>query len=86
MLSSVLRSQRAVQVNIVIMRAFVSLRQMLLSHEELARRLATLETQYAEQNIQIQAVFEAIRELMNPDLSEDTSDVRRIGFHREEEE
>ena len=89
MLSSVLRSARAVQVNIAIMRAFVRLRQMLLSHEELARRLAVLEEKYAEQNVQIQAVFEVIKELMNPDLSEDTAGtptVRRIGFHRGEDE
>ena len=87
MLSSVLNSKQAIQVNIAIMDAFVRLRQVLLSHEELARRLTTLEGQYTEQNTQIQAVFGAIRELMNPDLSEDTEDpspVRRIGFHREE--
>ncbi len=89
MLSGVLRSPRAVQVNIAIMRAFVRLREMLASNEEFARRLAALEAQYAAQNIQIQGVFEAIHQLMNPDLSEDpedTSMVRRIGFHREEEE
>lgn len=63
MLSSVLRSARAVQVNIEIMHAFVQLRQMLASNAELSRRLATLEKKY---DIQFKAVFDAIRELMTP--------------------
>ena len=63
MLSSVLHSTRAIQVNIEIMRAFVRLRQMLSSNAELSRKLATLEKKY---DIQFKAVFEAIRELMSP--------------------
>jgi len=63
MLSSVLRSARAIRVNIAIMRAFVQLRQMLLSHKELAQKLATLERKY---DAQFSVVFEAIRQLMNP--------------------
>ena len=63
MLSSVLRSTRAIQVNVEIMRAFVRLRQMLSSNAELSRKLATLEKKY---DIQFMAVFEAIRELMTP--------------------
>jgi len=63
MLSSVLHSDRAIQVNIEIMRAFVRLRQMLSSNAELSRKLATLEKKY---DIQFKAVFEAIRELMTP--------------------
>ena len=63
MLSSVLRSHRAVQVNIEIMRAFVRLRQILASHKDLARRLDGLERKY---NSQFKAVFDAIRELMEP--------------------
>jgi len=63
MLSSVLRSDRAIQVNIEIMRAFVRLRQMLASNAELSRKLATLEKRY---DIQFKAVFDAIRELMTP--------------------
>jgi hypothetical protein len=61
MLSSVLRSHRAVQVNIGIMRAFVKLREMLASHKELARRLEELERKY---DAQFKVVFEAIRQLM----------------------
>ncbi|MHB8858316.1 MAG: ORF6N domain-containing protein [Thermoleophilia bacterium] len=61
MLSSVLHSKRAVQVNIEIMRTFVQLRQMLSSHADLARKLAALEKKY---DTQFKAVFEAIRELM----------------------
>jgi len=63
MLSSVLRSGRAVQVNIAIMRAFVKLREMLASHRDLARRLEEMEKKY---DAQFRVVFDAIRELMRP--------------------
>jgi len=74
MLSSVLHSTRAIQVNIEIMRAFVRLRQMLSSNVELSRKLATLEKKY---DIQFKAVFDAIRDLMTP---LDTGKKRPIGF------
>ena len=73
MLSSVLRSKRAVQVNVEIMRAFVRLRRMLASKEALARKLAALEKKY---DSQFRIVFDAIRELMAPP----TPERRRIGF------
>ncbi len=73
MLSGVLRSERAVQVNIEIMRAFVRLRGLLSSNEELLQRLDEVERQY---DAQFQRVFEAIRELMrSPETPR-----RRIGF------
>ena len=74
MLSSVLRSARAVQVNIAIMRTFVRLREMLLSNAELARKLAALENKY---DAQFKVVFDAIRELMLPP----DPPRRKIGFH-----
>jgi len=74
MLSSVLRSSRAVQVNIAIMRTFVRLREMLLSNADLARKLADLENKY---DAQFKVVFDAIRELMLPP----ESPRRKIGFH-----
>jgi Asp-tRNA(Asn)/Glu-tRNA(Gln) amidotransferase A subunit family amidase len=74
MLSSVLKSQRAVQVNIEIMRAFVRLRRMLASHADLARRLDALEQNY---DAQFKAVFDAIRELMTPTVPRRR---RAIGF------
>jgi len=74
MLSSVLRSSRAVQVNIAIMRTFVRLREMLLSNAELARKLAALENKY---DAQFKVVFDAIRELMLPP----DPPRRKIGFH-----
>jgi hypothetical protein len=74
MLSSVLRSERAVRVNIEIMRAFVQLRQMLSTHVDLARKLAALEKRY---DAQFKVVFDAIRELTTPP---ETSRKRRIGF------
>ena len=61
MLSSVLRSARAVQVNIEIMRAFVRLREILATHKDLARKLNALEKKYDEQ---FKVVFDAIRQLM----------------------
>ncbi len=63
MLSSVLKSKRAVQVNIEIMRAFVRLRRMLSVHKDLERKLTDLEQKYNEQ---FKIVFEAIRQLMTP--------------------
>ena len=74
MLSSVLRSSRAIQVNIAIMRAFVQLRQMLASNAELSRKLAALEKNY---DIKFKAVFEAIRQLMSPS---EPKKKRPIGF------
>lgn len=74
MLSSVLRSPRAVQVNIEIMRAFVQLRQMLSGHADLARKLASLEKKY---DAQFRVVFDAIRELMTPP---EPKKKRPIGF------
>jgi hypothetical protein len=63
MLSSVLRSDRAVKVNIEIMRTFVRLRQMAITHRDLARRLDELESKY---DAQFKVVFDAIRKLMEP--------------------
>jgi hypothetical protein len=77
MLSSVLRSKRAVQVNIAIMRAFVRLREMLLSNADLARKLDALENRY---DAQFKVVFDAIRELMTPPEPKR----RQIGFHSHE--
>jgi hypothetical protein len=77
MLSSVLRSERAVQVNIAIMRAFVKLRGMLASHHDLARKLEEMEKKY---DAQFRVVFDAIRELMSPKVPAH----RRIGFTGEE--
>jgi hypothetical protein len=66
MLSSVLNSDRAIEVNISIMRAFVRLRKLVASNALLARRLAELEEKLGEHDHQIQAVFEAMRRLMTP--------------------
>jgi hypothetical protein len=77
MLSSVLRSKRAIQVNIEIMRAFVRLRRILASHVDLARKLEALEKKY---DAQFKVVFDAIRELMKPPESKK----RPIGFLVEE--
>ena len=73
MLSSVLRSKRAIEVNIEIMRTFVRLRQLLATNAELARKLEALEKRY---DTQFKVVFDAIRQLMAP--SEPKK--RKIGF------
>jgi hypothetical protein len=66
MLSSVLNSDQAIDVNIAIMRAFVHLRRMMSSQEELAGKLAELEQHLEDHDEQIQAIFEAIRQLIAP--------------------
>ena len=73
MLSSVLRSQRAVAVNVEIMRAFVRIREMIAGREDLVRRLDALEQRYDQQ---FRSVFEAIRAL----ISDDIKPRKRIGF------
>jgi hypothetical protein len=78
MFSTVLNSERAVKVNIEIMRAFVMLRQMLASNAELARKLEALEKKY---DAQFKVVFDAIRQLMKPDEPKK----KPIGFRREPE-
>ena len=75
MLSGVLRSKRAVLVNIEIMRTFVKLRKILATHDELARKLTSLERKYDKQ---FKLVFDAIREIMAP---KDPPKQRQIGFH-----
>ena len=77
MLSSVLRSKRAVQVNVAIMRAFVSLRRLLATNETLARKLAELERRLEGHDEAIKSLFDAIRELMVPPVKPR----REIGFH-----
>ena len=77
MLSSVLNSDQAIEVNIAIMRAFVQLRKIMGSHKELRRKLADLEKHLENHDEQIQAIFEAIRQLMIPP---DEKDKKRIGF------
>jgi hypothetical protein len=76
MLSSVLKSKRAVQVNITIMRAFVRLREILATHRDLARKLEEMEKKY---DTQFRVVFEAIRQLMEP-IPAGAPIKRRIGF------
>jgi hypothetical protein len=78
MLSSVLNSERAIEVNILIMRAFVKLREMIASNKDLSRRLNELEKKY---DGQCRVVFEAIRQLMIPLPSKK----RKIGFELKEE-
>ncbi len=76
MLSSVLHSKKAVQINIAIMRAFVKLRQILFNHKKLAYKLEELERKISKHDEDIQNIFEAIRQLMAPP----EKPKRRIGF------
>jgi hypothetical protein len=77
MLSSVLNSERAIKVNIAIMRAFVKLRQMLHTNRELAQRFSELERRVGKHDEGIAAILEAIRQLMTPP----EKPRRQIGFH-----
>jgi phage regulator Rha-like protein len=77
MLSSVLRSKRAVQVNIAIMRAFVKLRKILSTHKVLVHKLKELERKIEKHDSEIKSIFDAIRQLMLPP----EEPKRKIGFH-----
>lgn len=80
MLSTVLNSERAIEVNIAIMRVFVRLREMMATHKELALKLRELESRIQDHDEQIVAIFEAIRRLMTP--QERTR--KKIGFEVKE--
>jgi hypothetical protein len=77
MLASVLRSERAIQVNIAIVRAFVRLREFLATHQGLAKKLAKLEQKY---DSRFQVVFDAIEHLMG---TAETKKARKMGFAKE---
>jgi ORF6N domain len=77
MLSSVLRSERAVKVNIAIMRAFVKLREALETNRELARKFSELERRVGKHDDEIAAIIDAIRQLM----AAPSKPRREIGFH-----
>jgi uncharacterized membrane protein len=81
MLSSVLRSKQAVQVNITIMRAFVKLREILSTNKELALKLDQLERKIEKHDEEIKLIFDAIRELMKPPEKK----TKKIVFRREQE-
>jgi len=80
MLSSVLKSPRAVQVNIAIMRAFVRLREAMAAHKDLAAKIELLERRYSAHDEKIQVVFDAIRKLLQPAV---TPIKRRFGYPTE---
>jgi len=81
MLSSVLNSERAVQVNIAIMRAFVQMRELAASNREMARSIAELERRVGKHDESIVALFEAIRQMVKPE----EEGRKRIGFRVEED-
>jgi hypothetical protein len=78
MLSSVLRSNRAVAVNVAIMRTFVQLRRLMDSNRDLARHIDSMEKKYDEQ---FQAIFDAIKRLIAVDQARKARPKREIGFH-----
>jgi phage regulator Rha-like protein len=80
MLSTVLNSRRAIEVNIAIMRAFVHLRKMIVSHKELAKKLKELEHHIKDHDEKILAIFEAIQQLIT--LPQDSK--KKIGFTTKE--
>jgi phage regulator Rha-like protein len=80
MLSSVLNSDRAIAVNIAIMRAFVRIREILSTHKDLAAKLEKIDRKLGEHDEHFRVVFEAIRQLMSPPPPAPNKK-RRIGFH-----
>ncbi len=83
MLSSVLNSERAIQVNILIMRAFTKLREILLTHKDLAAKIEALEKKYAEHDQTIKEIFQAIKQLLEPPLPKEK---KLIGFRTYDED
>jgi phage regulator Rha-like protein len=86
MLSSVLSSERAIHVNIQIMRAFVKLKELLLTHKDLAIKIEALERKYSDHDVKIQAIFNAIKQLLEapkPESPKPEEPKKRIGFHKE---
>ena len=87
MAANVLRSERAVRMSVYVVRAFVKLRETLATHKELAQKLAELEQKVGQHDADIQAIVEAIRQLMQP-LDESSlrpeKPKRRMGFHVDE--
>jgi hypothetical protein len=81
MFSSVLNSERAVQVNIAIMRAFVKLREILSTNKELALKLDQVERKMEKHDEEIKLIFDAIRQFMKPPETK----TKKIGFRREHE-
>ncbi len=77
MLSSVLRSERAIDLNIAIMRAFVQLRRVIVSHAGLAKKLSELKAQFKDHDEKIEAIFRVIQELIGPDQKPKK---KRIGY------
>ncbi len=76
MLSSILKSERAIDVNILIMRAFVRIKQALATHKEVSRKLYELEQRLDKHDTQIIAILDAIRKMVEPEAGPS----KRIGF------
>lgn len=83
MLSGVLHSKRAIVVNIAIMRAFVKLKELLLTHKDLAEKITALEKKYATHDYKIQLIFEAIKKLLEPVPPQPEPKKPPIGFNRD---
>jgi len=77
MLSGVLKSERAISVNIQIMRAFVKLRELMVSHKELACKIEKLERKYNEHDESLGIIFDAIKRL----FAQPSKPKKQIGFH-----
>jgi hypothetical protein len=81
MLSGILRSKRAIEVNIAIMRTFVQLRKLMASNGELSKKIESLEKKYDEQ---FQAVFTVIKKLIQQENKAESKPRKMIGFNKEE--
>lgn len=86
MIASVLNSPVAVEASIQVVRAFVRLRQMILSNDKLRQKLARIETKLQDQNEKFALVFDAIRQLMDEDDDDESRKPPRIGYEAERQE
>ena len=80
MLSSILRSDRAIKVNILIMRTFVKIRELMATHLDLARKIEDLERKYGEHDEHIQAIFKLIKDLLQPSPEPPKEEGAPMGF------
>ena len=83
MLSSILKSRRATEMNIQIIRAFIKLRELIGTNKDLAHKIESLEQKYSSHDVDIQTIFTAIKKLIRPSITEPEPSKPRIGFTTE---
>jgi len=83
MLSSVLKSQRAIEMNIFIVRAFIKMRELLSTHKDLAQKMAELERTQREQGNQLSTVYSIVKQLVMKPVQTELPKPKKIGFRKD---